>query len=183
MAGDTFASVSGRATTLFSHTGGIQAIAGNGPLSLQAHTDALEILADQAITVTSAEASIEIAAQQKIILQAGQSSVTLDGSDITFACPGTFSVKGVVHGFESGARNAPDLNKLPDTRVKLFDEAFVLHDPNGVPLSSMPYRVDSQAGKEVAMTEAAGVTSRVGTEASEDVKFALLWHSVVPKKS
>ena len=142
MAGDTFASVSGRATTLFSHTGGIQAIAGNGPLSLQAHTDALEILADQAITVTSAEASIEIAAQQKIILQAGQSSVTLDGGDITFACPGTFSVKGVVHGFESGARNAAALAPLPARVVSpmppnqslftKFDEQIIYKDCHGV---------------------------------------------------
>jgi type VI secretion system secreted protein VgrG len=93
-AGHTFSSVSGEATSLFTHAGGIQAIAANGPVSLQAHTDALEILADKEITVISVNDCIEIKAKEKIVLQAGESSITLEGGDITFACPGTFSVKG-----------------------------------------------------------------------------------------
>ncbi|WP_156484185.1 type VI secretion system Vgr family protein, partial [Janthinobacterium agaricidamnosum] len=85
-AAQTLSSVSAQATGLFTHAGGIQAIAGNGPLSLQAHTDQLEILADQAITVISVNDVIEIKANQKITLQAGQSSMTLEGGNITFAC-------------------------------------------------------------------------------------------------
>jgi type VI secretion system secreted protein VgrG len=80
--------------------GGIQAIAGNGPVSLQAHTDQLEILADKAVTVISVNDSIEIKAKEKIVLQAGQAAVTLEGGDITFACPGKFSCEGwaATHG-------------------------------------------------------------------------------------
>jgi type VI secretion system secreted protein VgrG len=43
-AGHTWSSVSANANTLFTHSGGIQAFAGNGPVSVQAHTDALELL-------------------------------------------------------------------------------------------------------------------------------------------
>ncbi|MDQ2989925.1 MAG: type VI secretion system tip protein VgrG, partial [Pseudomonadota bacterium] len=50
-AGHTIASVAAGASTFFTHSGGIQAFAGNGQLSLQSHTDQLEILADKAITV------------------------------------------------------------------------------------------------------------------------------------
>ncbi|KQW97241.1 hypothetical protein ASC94_10695, partial [Massilia sp. Root418] len=39
----------------------------------------LEILADKEITVISVNDSIEIKASKKIVLQAGQSSITLDG--------------------------------------------------------------------------------------------------------
>ena len=52
-------------------------------VSLQAHTDQLEILADGAVTVISVNDSIEIKAKEKIVLQAGQAAVTLEGGDIT----------------------------------------------------------------------------------------------------
>jgi type VI secretion system secreted protein VgrG len=66
--------VAGNAAGFFSHAGGIQAFAGNGPVSLQAHTGELEILADKEITVISVNDSIEIKASKKIVLQAGQVS-------------------------------------------------------------------------------------------------------------
>jgi len=112
-AGHTFSSVSGGATSLFTHSGGIQAIAANGPVSLQAHTDGLEILADKEITVISVNDCIEIKAKEKIVLQAGESSITLEGGDITFACPGTFSVKGGQHVFDKGGRQTANLQNLP----------------------------------------------------------------------
>jgi type VI secretion system secreted protein VgrG len=116
-AGYTVAAVSGNATTLFSNEGGIQVYAGNGPLSLQAHTDQLEILADKEITVISVNDHIVINANKKITLMAGQSSVTLEGGNITFACPGKFTVKGTQHPFDVGASKPAVLKKLPDGRV------------------------------------------------------------------
>jgi uncharacterized protein (DUF2345 family) len=50
----------------------IQAVAANGPISLQAHMDQLEILADQALTIVSVNDVIEIKAEEKIVLHAGQ---------------------------------------------------------------------------------------------------------------
>jgi type VI secretion system secreted protein VgrG len=116
-AAHTVASVSGNATSLFTHAGGILAYAGNGPLSLQAHTDKLELLADQEITIISVNDQISINAKQKITLMAGQSSVTLEGGNITFTCPGNFTVKGAQHMFDAGANKAAELGKLPDGRV------------------------------------------------------------------
>jgi len=118
-AGHTFSSVSGGATSFFTHSGGIQAIAANGPVSLQAHTDGLEILADKEITVNDC---IEIKAKEKIVLQAGESSITLEGGDITFACPGTFSVRGGQHVFDKGGRETANLQNLPsDLSEKIPD--------------------------------------------------------------
>lgn len=112
-AAHTVSSVAGNAAGFFSHAGGIQAFAGNGPVSLQAHTGELEILADKEITVISVNDSIEIKASKKIVLQAGQSSITLDGGDITFACPGNFTVKGGQHIFDGGGSGAAALPSLP----------------------------------------------------------------------
>jgi type VI secretion system secreted protein VgrG len=112
-AAHTVSAVAGSSANFFAHSGGIQAIAGNGPLSLQAHMDHLEILADGAITVISVNDSIEIKAKEKIVLQAGQSSITLDGANIGFACPGKFTAKGGQHLFDGGANHAAEFNQLP----------------------------------------------------------------------
>ncbi|NMM08674.1 MAG: type VI secretion system tip protein VgrG, partial [Polaromonas sp.] len=93
-AAHTVSAVAGKTQTFFTHAGGLEAIAANGALSLQAHTDQLEVLADKEVTVVSVSDAIRINARTQIVLKAGQTSITLDGADITFACPGTFSVKG-----------------------------------------------------------------------------------------
>jgi type VI secretion system secreted protein VgrG len=95
----TFSATVGEGASWFSHSGGIKSIAAAGSQTIQAHTDAMEILADQSVTVTSSNDEIHILAKEKIVLQAGQSSVTLEGSNITFACLGTFSVKGSGNAF------------------------------------------------------------------------------------
>jgi type VI secretion system secreted protein VgrG len=117
-AGHTVASVAAGPAAFFTHSGGIQAFAGNGPLSLQAHTDQLEILADKSITVISVNDAIEIKAKEKIVIQAGQSAITLEGGNITFACPGNFTVKGGKHTFDGGGRRVANLNSLPGERLK-----------------------------------------------------------------
>lgn len=175
-AGFTVASVSANATGLFTHAGGIQAIAANGPVSLQAHTDQLEILADKAITVVSVNDVIEIKAKEKIVLQAGQSSVTLEGGNITFACPGNFTVKGGQHIFDGGASSAAAPTSLPDTRVKLFDEGFVLKDRDtGELMPRQPYRIKREDGSyETGMTDEKGLTHVVAAAAAEALVIELL---------
>ncbi|MGL5180426.1 DUF2345 domain-containing protein, partial [Herbaspirillum huttiense] len=137
---DTASLAAGKAATLFAHDGGIQAFAGNGPVSLQAHTDALEILADKDVSVISVNEGIEIKARQKIVLQAGQASVTLEGGNITFACPGTFSVKGATHAFPGGARDSPEFPMLPDSRPRRYFERLRAIDfDSGNPIAGLTY--------------------------------------------
>ncbi|WP_258530234.1 DUF2345 domain-containing protein, partial [Xanthomonas oryzae] len=52
-------------------------------------------------------------AQQKIVLQAGRTSITLEGGNITFACPGTFTVKAGQHPFMGGQADGAELPELP----------------------------------------------------------------------
>lgn len=115
----TLSTAVGGSASWFSHSGGIKSIAQAGSHTIQANTDALEILADQSVTVTSSNDEIHILAKEKIVLQAGQSSVTLDGQNITFACPGTFSVKGAGHAFLGAASNSANLEGLPSAQVNL----------------------------------------------------------------
>jgi type VI secretion system secreted protein VgrG len=174
-AAHTASSVAGSAANFFTHSGGIQAIAANGPVSLQAHTDQLEILADQAVTVISVNDSIEIKAKDKIVLQAGQSAVTLEGQNITFACPGKFSVKGGQHLFDAGARKETSVTRLPDSRPKLFDEGFVLRDEDtGSPLPNYPYRIVRADGSiEAGITDQEGRTHVVSSAEIEEINIEI----------
>jgi type VI secretion system secreted protein VgrG len=111
-------------------------IAANAPVSLAAHTDAMEVFADQAINVTSTNNAILVEAQQKIVLQAGQSAIMLDGGNITFTCPGTFSVKGVAHQFSGGGSDAASLGALPSATLDVaptdIEILHAYHDDEGV---------------------------------------------------
>jgi type VI secretion system secreted protein VgrG len=165
----TTSSVSAEATSLYAHEGCFQAFAGNGPVSLQAHTDQLEILADQEVTVISVNDGIDIKASKKIVLQAGQASVTLEGRDITFACPGTFSVKGGQHVFDGGANAAIDSAPLPDQLQQISPAfaattgpyslrfAFAGADEMAVlsGFSGQPFRIVDKLGKVHAMGKVA----------------------------
>ncbi|MCW5860238.1 MAG: DUF2345 domain-containing protein, partial [Caldilineales bacterium] len=119
-AGHTFAAVSGRHGALLAQQGPLRVIAAGGPVTVQAHTDALELLADQSVTVTATDERIDVLAQHKIVLQAGQTRVTLEGGNITFECPGNFIVKASQHPFMAGESKAAELDLLPQgtTRVK-----------------------------------------------------------------
>ncbi|GJI91241.1 type VI secretion system Vgr family protein [Duganella hordei] len=182
----TLSSVAANAAGYFSHAGGIQAIAANGPVSLQAHTDQLEILADKSIKVISVNDVIEIKANQKIVLQAGQSSITLEGGDITFACPGNFTVKGGQHIFDGGSSSSTELGGLPDTVGTIvpigktlltnFDEQIVYKDIHGVPISKLPFVVankDNEQQKLIDTTPIEGPLQRLSTKKAEPLEYAL----------
>ncbi|MCG2576843.1 type VI secretion system tip protein VgrG [Dechloromonas sp. XY25] len=153
----TVSTAAGESASWFSHAGGIKSIAQAGSQTIQANTDALEILADQSITVTSSNDEIHILAKEKIVLQAGQSSVTLEGSNITFACPGKFSVKGSGQAFMGPGNQPAKLEELPDSRASsgqhdnLLEtdnlEYFFVAEREDGSLSNLAYRIDSEDKK------------------------------------
>ena len=167
-AGHTLASVSGNATSLYTHSGGIQAFAANGAVSIQAHTDDLELLADEEVVVTSSQAHIHINAAKKITLKAGQSSITLDGANITFACPGTFKVKAGKHAFRGAGSKVAGLMPLPDSRVSNthapHNEKFIVLDENKTPVPNFKYKVVIETGTVIyGVTNSKGETERIST--------------------
>lgn len=174
-AGKVWSAISGGHASLYTHTGGIAAIAANHPVSIQAQTDALEILADKSVTVTSTEAGITVVAEQKIVLLAGGASITLDGENITFACPGTFSVKGAKQDWGGAAKGQASLPVLPTSALEIFDEAFrAVDESTGLPVHGIPYRIELADGSAVfGLTDENGRTQRVRTTTPQPLK--LFW--------
>jgi type VI secretion system secreted protein VgrG len=108
--------------------------------------------------------SIFINAKTSIVLKAGQSSITLQGANITMACPGTFSVKGSGLSLDAGGSGAAALPVLPTEQYKLNDEAFLLVNKlNGQPVADVAYTIDSPTGAVMGRTGEDGMTHRVAT--------------------
>ncbi|MET3135571.1 uncharacterized protein (DUF2345 family), partial [Oxalobacteraceae bacterium GrIS 1.11] len=93
----------------------------------------------------------------------------LEGGNITFACPGNFTVKGGQHQLDGGANVAPNMVKLPNTRLKLFDEAFTVKDEKtGELIAHRPYRIKRGDGSyEYGQTDENGKTHLISTDSPE----------------
>ena len=153
-AAHTYASVSGKTTSLYAHEGGIQAFAANGPVSLRAHTDTLQILADQEVTIVSVDDEIHIDAPKRIELFDGHSSIVLEGGDITFTLPGLYSAPMSTHEFMAAGSGSPDLTALPQGLVKQppLSMDLSLHDEWLQPVADAPYVVVFEDGSRRAGT-------------------------------
>jgi type VI secretion system secreted protein VgrG len=99
----------------------------------------------------------------------------LEGSNIEFKTPGAFTVKGSSHAFLGGGGNGAELTRLPDSTVKLFDEAFALRDPAGKLLSDVSFKITASDGCVVGKSLVDGQTQRLSTKAAEPLKFELRW--------
>ncbi|HEU4622849.1 MAG TPA: type VI secretion system Vgr family protein [Burkholderiaceae bacterium] len=171
-AGRTIAVAAGGGAHVLAARGGVDAIAAQGPVVLRAHGDSLEFLAHQDIRMTSTTDSIEVLAAGPIVLKAGRSEVRLEGGNITFACPGQFTVKSAQNNFPGGASGAATINALPKGDIKLFDEQVRAVDPNtGEPIAGLPFI--AKVGDETleGRTDENGLIPRIATANAEAVEI------------
>ena len=158
----THSSVAGGTLSLYNdqarsdHSTGGQALqikAGNGPVSLQAHTDALRIDADQSLKILSVNDAIHITAQDRIVLTAGDSQIILDGANITFKTPGDFKA------LSGGQDNAPGQGAggaapaLPQGRMgEIVDPPWIAishRDAMGEAFASQAYTLYFKGGNTI----------------------------------
>ncbi|TDM06307.1 MAG: hypothetical protein C4K60_17120 [Ideonella sp. MAG2] len=172
-AAHTHATVAGQTVSLYTHAGGITAHAANGPVSLRAHTDELQILADKDVTILSVNGEIHINAQSKIELIGADSGVILDGGDITFVTPGTWEAKGAAQAMMGGASASATLPRLPDSRVSIYDEQFQMTDPvSGQPLCGLAYFATTSDGSVYwGETDDQGKIERISTPDPQGIKI------------
>ncbi|EGC98895.1 type VI secretion system Vgr family protein [Burkholderia sp. TJI49] len=174
-AGATIAGVSGESLSLYGSQGGVKIIANHGPVSVEAHTGAMEVLADQSVQVTSTEGRVDVLAKDAIVIQQGPSRITLKGGDITIETPGQFTVKAGSHPFPGPLAAAPSLPGLPDSRAPMFDEAFVLKDDQtGEPIAGRAYRIIRANGAvEHGVTDSTGHTHLVTSADAEPLSIEI----------
>jgi type VI secretion system secreted protein VgrG len=158
-AAHTASQVSGRTSSLYTHQRGIQIKAAEGQVSLRAHTDTLSLLAAQELQILSVGDEITVSAQTKIELIGGDSSIVLEGGDITFTTPGVWKAKGSFKQFVGGANGAGELPVLPTGAAqdpKHWVGTQYLDEETGEPVTGAQYEIHLRSGPTLTGTLDAG---------------------------
>ena len=129
---------------------GIQLYAGQGDVALQAQSDEMIFAAKHLIKLASANSHVDFAAAKSVTLcTEGGASLTIEGGNITFACPGTISVKAGSKSFAGPARMMPSLPEFPAADMP-HTKKFVLQGLDGKPLEGAKVTVfDPDTRKQV----------------------------------
>ncbi|WP_053102419.1 type VI secretion system Vgr family protein [Thiopseudomonas alkaliphila] len=169
----SLALATGDGASLYATDGGAKIIANHGSVSLQANDNALAILADKDATITSSGSSIEVNAQQKIVLSAGGATITLDGANLTLSAKGTFTVNTATHNWTAGDSQTAKAKALPKGLATLtpialsgpsllsptYNQQFVATwGDTGIPVSGVNYVLKNNTNN----TEESGITSQSG---------------------
>ena len=154
---------------------GLTLIAGAGNTELQAQAGMLQIAAREQITIQSQNAHIDWAAAKKITLATvGGASIVIEGGNITFACPGTITVKASAKRFEGPSNMAYEMNAMPGP--SRFDEELVLTWPfDDKPVAGRKFQIRRSDGSVVrGVTDAQGKTGLQKSDFFEALDFQLL---------
>jgi type VI secretion system secreted protein VgrG len=154
---------------------GITLIAGEGNITVQALSDAIQIAAKHDLKIQSQLAHIDWAAAKKIVIcnEAG-SSITMENGNITFECPGTLTIKAGKKSFTGPSTYAHEANKMPGPST--FDEELIVTWPvGGAPVANQRFEVTRGDGTVVrGSTDAAGRTGLQRSEFPEHFELRFL---------
>jgi type VI secretion system secreted protein VgrG len=117
----------GQGLSLFVRKLGIKLIANQGPVSIQAQNDALELMARHNLQITSTEDEIHIVAKKKIVINGGGSYITLDPSSIESGTAGDYLVKGASYLYSGAASRAETMPPLPQLTEHDTDSQGLRH--------------------------------------------------------
>ncbi|HFK2921472.1 TPA: type VI secretion system Vgr family protein [Stenotrophomonas maltophilia] len=88
----------------------LAAVAGAGQLDVQAQADAIHVQARQPLRAASAQGVVEVEAGKVVhVATSGGASITLEGGNITFACPGVITVHAGTKSFLGPAQFKTEL--------------------------------------------------------------------------
>ncbi|WP_027797597.1 type VI secretion system tip protein VgrG, partial [Paraburkholderia acidipaludis] len=111
----------GELILLCAHKLGINLVAAKGRLTASALTDGMDLFAQKQIRVASQSADVQVSAKSRLTLNCGGASVVLEGGNVTFHCPGAYTIKAASFTFV-GPDNVPtQLPLLPNSSLKISD--------------------------------------------------------------
>ncbi|WP_321923753.1 phage late control D family protein [Paraburkholderia guartelaensis] len=109
----------GELISLCAHKLGINLVAAKGKLTASALTDGMDLFAQKRLRIASESADVQVAAKSKITLNSGGASLVIENGNMTFHCPGAFTIKAGSFTFV-GPDNVPAvLPVLPKSDLKL----------------------------------------------------------------
>jgi type VI secretion system secreted protein VgrG len=166
----------GQGLSMFVRKLGIKLIANQGPVSIHAQNDTLELIARHGLEITSTEDEIRIVAKKKITLNAGGSYITLDACCIESGTLGDYNVKSANFDFFPSKATLPaklpTLPALVDPPL-MFNEQFQIFASDGEQaLAGSRYVITGESGQKwKGVTDNQGFTQRVSTSTPEKLSL------------
>lgn len=175
MSGQRFNATAGQGMQLFARGTGVQAVAGEGPVLLQAQTDALTANAQKGVKISTNENEVLVTAPT-IRLVAEDGSYIKIGEGVTLGTDGDIKLLSASHqwGGPSTQQAAnTGFNKAPT------DQRFRLHYPSedgATPVAAhQPYRITLDDGRVIeGKSDASGLTALVKDDAMRILKVDIL---------
>jgi type VI secretion system secreted protein VgrG len=165
----------GEVLSLFAHKLGIKLFAARGKVQIQAQSDAMELVAQKNMQITSADGTATLNAANGVVLNGGGSAyIKVQGDNVEIGGAGCLILKIIEIQKEGpGALSLP-LPKFDQTSIA-NNERFVLSDNlTGRPVADRPYRIQLADGRIVeGMTNAEGETSLTPNDIAQGIKLML----------
>jgi type VI secretion system secreted protein VgrG len=171
----SFTVAAGELVSMFAQKLGIKLFAGKGPVEIQAQSDAMSLLADKDVTVSSVNGKVVIAAAKELILECGGAFIKLADGSITLGGPLDLLIKMITIQKQGAQSLSAAFPALPH-EVGANDEAFVATwAGTQIPVVNTRYQMFSE-GKLIAegMTNEHGETSLAQSHVPQDVQVKLL---------
>ncbi|MZY07137.1 type VI secretion system tip protein VgrG [Acinetobacter pittii] len=137
--------------SLFAVQGDFKLVAAQGKFSIQAQSNALDILSKLGIRIASTEDRIEISSPKEVLITGGSSQIALNGSGIFPKTGGKFEVNAGQHLFKGGA-GASQSAQLPEAKpLKGALELLKSYGGNDF-FKQTSFKVQDSLGKQVTGT-------------------------------
>lgn len=176
MSGQRLNATAGQGMQLFARGKGIQALAGEGPLLLQAQADALTANAQKGVKISTNENEVLITAPT-IRLVAEDGSYVKIGAGVTLGTNGDVKILSASHQW--GGPSTQQANKTTFNNAPT-DQRFRLHYPGDMPESAtpaanQPYRITMDDGSVIeGKSDANGMTDLIKDPAMRILKIDIL---------
>jgi type VI secretion system secreted protein VgrG len=168
----------GEVLSLFAHRLGIRMFAARGKVQIQAQSDAMELVAQKNVQITSADGTATVNAANGVVLGGGGTAyIKVHGDNVEIGGAGSLILK------------VPDINKQGPGALSLplpkfgqndvaNDERFILSDGiTGRPVANRPYRIELADGQIVeGVTTEQGETSLSRRDVAQGLKLTLPNH-------
>ncbi|AUH52507.1 type VI secretion system tip protein VgrG [Chromobacterium sp. ATCC 53434] len=150
----------------------LKLIAAKGKIQVQAQSDAMELTADQDVTITSVKDKIIVHAGDEILLTAGGAYIRIKGGNIEVHAPGKVTVKGASHSMDGPASmdwSQPQYKKIVCTEqidAQLLTEAH----PEFSGKKYVYYSADTGKKLATGALDGSGLTDRIHLPGVNNIK-------------
>jgi type VI secretion system secreted protein VgrG len=176
MSGQRFNATAGQGMQLFARGKGIQAVAGEGPVTVQSQADSLNASAQKGVLISTAENEVVVTGPT-IRFVADDGSYIKIGGGVTLGTNGDINLLSASHKWGGPSTESPAKSAFNNAPT---DQRFRLHFSGDTPDAPMPaanqaYKITTDTGQVIqGVTDANGLTQTVKDEGMRFLKVDIL---------